>query len=311
MRIVRVEEKVPHQGVLRLHHVTDCHLGAPDVDEEALRERVALIAQDPQARWTMGGDGGDLIRHNDPRYEISSLHPRYRTATDIRYATREHLAEIFEPIKDKCWGWADGNHENKLNKFYGGNFSVEVCCDLGIEDRFLGYRGFVAVTVTVGTRGCRLPVLVDLQHGWQVGRLKGAFLVQAERELGMTDADVVLRGHNHQPAAHVFATLGVTHAGRGSSRVVQRGRTVLNGGCWRKGFRDNLAPVNRNKLSEVEGDLWQETMGYRGEPVGGPVLVLRFDQGKGVDKNGYERRAQVSHTIVEGLVDAQSLGLAA
>src|SRR5262249_45102188 len=150
-------------------------------------ERRRLIEDDPQARWVMGGDAGDLIRHNDPRYEVSSLDKRYRTATDIRYATREHLAELFEPIKDKCWAWADGNHENKLNKFYGGNFGVEVCCDLGLEDKYVGYRGFARILCTVGGRKAVLPLLVDVQHGWQIGRLKGAFLVQAEREIGMTE----------------------------------------------------------------------------------------------------------------------------
>jgi hypothetical protein len=243
-----VQEKIPHKGLLRFHHITDLHVGAPDFDEKGFLERRKLIEKDPLARWTMGGDGGDLIRHNDPRYEVSSLHKRYRTATDIKYAAREHLAELFEPIKDKCWAWADGNHENKLNKFYGGNFGVEVCCDLGLEDKYVGYRGFVAVTVTIGRRLSVMPMLIDIQHGWQTGRLKGGFLVQAERELGITEADLVVRGHNHQPAAHSFITLGVSGGGRG--RVVQRMRTVINGGCWRTGYRSDLKAVNRNKLSE-------------------------------------------------------------
>ncbi|MBI3936435.1 MAG: hypothetical protein HY323_05615 [Betaproteobacteria bacterium] len=307
MRIVRIAERVPHQGVIRLHHLTDLHAGAPDFAEAEFLERRALIEADPWARWTMGGDGGDLIRHSDPRYELTSLHPRYRQATDIRYTTREHLVELFQPIKDKCWGWADGNHERQLDKFYGGKFGVEVCCDLGLESRYLGYRGFAAVSVTVGQRDAHMGLLIDLQHGWQAGRLKGAFLVQAERELGMTDADVVLRGHNHQPAGRVFATLGVTHPGRGPGRVVKRMRTVINGGSWRAGYRDDLAPVDPSRLGEVEGDLWSETKGYRLEPIGGPVLILRFDQGY-TSRRGY-RPCGVEHTLVEGRIDAQNLGL--
>jgi hypothetical protein len=306
MRIVRAEETIPHKGVIRLHHITDLHVGAPDFDEAAFIKRRDLIEIDPDARWTMGGDGGDLIRHNDPRYEVSSLHKRYREATDVGYATREHLVELFSPIVDKCWAWADGNHENKLNKFYGGNFGVEVCCDLGIESKFVGYRGFLALKAIVGTRKAVMPLLLDIQHGWQTGRLKGGFLVQAERELGMTEADVVLRGHNHQPAAHSFITIGVTGGGRG--KIIQRMRTVVNGGCWRTGYRDDLKDIDRNKLSEVEGDLWSETKGFRTERVGGPVISLMFEQGSG-EKGRSFRSAVINHTIIEGEIDERTLGL--
>lgn len=306
MRLVRVTETVPHGGTIRLHHLTDLHAGAPDFDEDAFVERRSLIENDPDARWTMGGDGGDLIRHNDRRYQPTELHSRYRTANDVRYATREHLRDLFYPIRDKCWGWADGNHERALDNHYGGKFGVEVCCDLGIEARYVGYRGFVHVAANVGKRGAGLGILIDLQHGWQTGRSKGGPMVQAERELGMTDADVVLRGHNHAPASHVFATLGVNN---GVTQIVPRHRSVINGGCWRRGYRADLEPIDRNRLSEVEGDLWGESKGFRAEPIGGAVLSLRFDQGRAGDGRG--RSASIEHTIISGVVTGQSLGLAA
>lgn len=312
MRIVRVEETVTQNGVLRLHHLSDLHLGAPDLDEEALKSRVELIRRDKDSRWTMGGDGGDLIRHSDRRYSPTELDMRYRLATDVRQATKEHLVEILEPIADKCWGWADGNHERAMDEHNGGHFGVEVCCELGIESKFVGYNGFVHVVVNMGKSTTRLGQLLDLQHGWQAGRLKGGPMVQAERELGMTEADVVLRGHNHSPMGHTFMTKGVTH-GNGVSRVVLRPRSVLNGGTWRRGFRDGLAPVNPKKISEVEGDLWHETKGFRAEPLGGPVLVMRFDGGESArlrkEKLSMTRPANVTHTILSGHIDESALGL--
>lgn len=309
MRVVTITEKAAHKQVFRLHHLTDLHVGAPDFDEQAFLERRKLIERDPNARWIMGGDAGDLITHHDRRYAITSLDPRYRNATDVRHATREHLVELFDPIKEKCWGWADGNHEHELDKHHGGHFGVEVCCDLGIEDRFVGYRGFVDVTFAV-TSTMRLQLLVDVQHGWQVGRLKGAVHVQAEREIGITEADIVVRGHNHQPAAHPFITLGVAK-GRGGVRVVRRDRTLVNGGTWRRGYRDNLERVDRRKLSEFEGDLWHETKGFRAEPIGGPVLLLAADAGRSEDRErGIQYvHARLAHTIVEHNVTAETLGL--
>lgn len=302
MRLVRLDERVPHGGTIQLHHVTDLHVGAPDFDEGAFLERRSLIEADPYARWVFGGDGGDLIRHTDRRYSITELEQRYRLATDMRQATREHLRELFGPIADKCIGYADGNHERVMDNAYGGKLGVEVCCDLGIESRYVGYRGFVHVGFTVGKRGARLSQLIDLQHGWQAGRTKGAPMVAAERELGVSEADILLRGHSHQPSAHTFATLGINSS---RDRIVKRMRTVVNGGTWRHGYRDDLAPVNRHRLSEVEGDLWHETKGFRAEPLGGPVLVLHFDQGSSA------RSAGVEHTLISGRIDASTLGLEA
>lgn len=95
MRVVEIEESLPgKKKAIRLHHICDTHLGAPDVDEKALKERVALIEGDPNARWTFGGDGGDLIKFSDRRYQPDELHHRYRQATDMRYATMEHLLEV-------------------------------------------------------------------------------------------------------------------------------------------------------------------------------------------------------------------------
>jgi hypothetical protein len=309
MRLVRVKEHLTFGGHIHLHHLTDLHAGDTTFCEEELKERIELINSDKDARWTFGGDSGALIRHNDRRYEPSSLHPRYRQATDLRLATREHIVELFDPIKDKLWGWCDGNHEAALDRFSGGHFGLEVCCDLGMEDKWVDYRGFVHAQCHV-TKTNYLAITVDLQHGWQSGRLKGAAQVQAERELGYTDADVVLRGHNHQASAHTWVTLGVNKMGTIATRM----RTVLNGGSWMRGYLDNPAPVNRNKLSEVEKAGWTERKGYRPEPVGGPVLRLTFDPGRSRTGGGdgrpqTPRPSGVVHTTIEGHIDARVLGL--
>lgn len=309
MRIVRINETIPLNTKIRLHHLTDLHTGAPDFDETAFRERVKLIEDDPWARWTHGGDGGDLIRFNDRRYQPTELHPRYRQATEIRYASLEHQEELLKPIIDKCWGIADGNHEKKMDDHYGGKFGVELSCNLGVPRLWVGYRGFVHVQFKRDKSDRSLGQLIDLQHGWQAGRSSGAFVNQAEKEIGITEADIVLRGHSHKPNAITFATLGLNQR---RDRLVQRHRTCVNGGSWRLGYRDNLAPVDPNRLSEVESDMWQETKGFRSEFVGGPVLILNFDWGSSLNGRGEGkgRSASISHTIVKGEITADTLGLA-
>ncbi len=309
MRIVRIEETIPGGAKIRLHHLTDLHTGAPDFDEDAFKQRVKLIEEDDWARWTHGGDGGDLIRFNDRRYQPTELHPRYRNATDIRYASLEHQQELLAPIIDKCWGIADGNHEKKLNDHYGGNFGVELSVNLGKPRLWVGYRGFVYVQFQKANSQRRLAQLIDLQHGWQAGRSSGSFYNQAEKEIGMTEADIVLRGHSHKPNGAIFATLGLNST---RTRIVKRHRTCVNGGSWRHGYRDNLAAVDPNRLSEVEGDMWQETKGFRAELTGGPVIVLHFEWGGSKPRatSPVERdSAVITHSLVKGDITADTLGL--
>jgi len=301
MRIVEITERLPGEKKrINLHHLTDLHVGAPDFAEREFKQRVELIRADPNGRWTFGGDGGDLIRFSDRRYKPDELHWRYRQATDMRYATMDHLLELLAPIKDRCWGLCDGNHEEKYDTHYGGKFGCELACNLGVPDKWVDYRGFISVTCQL-TKTQRLPLLIDLQHGWQAGRRTGAPVNQAELELGFTEADIVLRGHSHSPFAQPFVTLGVSSGNKASVR--RRTRYVVNGGAWRLGYRDGLKPVDGDRLSEVEGSLWAERKGYRPSPVGGPVLIIRPQLGK------RDEPAMLEMAAVENLVDAETLGL--
>lgn len=303
MRIVRHEITVPTGERLALHHITDIHAGAPDFAEQALRERLDLVAKDPYGYITLGGDHGDLIRHNDRRYSPTELHPRYRQTTDIRLATLEHLEELLSPVSDRILAVADGNHERKMDEHFGGHFGVELACNLGVEGRFCDYRGFVSLVFKASADNTsRVGQIIDMQHGWQAGRTRGAAANQAEKDVGMTDADIVLRGHSHRPQHETFLTMGVS---RNSDRIVMRPRTYINGGSWRLGYRDGIAPINRNRLSEVERSMWHETKGFRIEDIGGPVLLLHPKR----DSRGGRNLLWVEHTVIDGAINERTLGL--
>ena len=304
MRIARHTITVPPKTRVAFHFLSDFHLGAPDLAEEALRERVRLIAEDPYAVCVLGGDHGDLIRHTDRRYSPTELAPRYRQSTDIRLATLEHAQEILSPIASKIAGFADGNHERKMDEHYGGHFGVELACNLGVESKFTDYRGYVSLTIRVGA--VSLCQDIQVQHGWQAGRRKGAAANQAELDFSATDADIICRGHSHKPDGDTLRTETLSH---GKVHVLLRPRTWINGGSWRTGFRE-FGPIDRNRLSEVERSMWAEAKGFRLEGVGSPVLLLWPDKGTGTHRDGTRGRpAGVEHTLVKGLINEQTLGL--
>jgi len=305
MRVVRVEERAKNKQTFRLHHLTDLHVGAPDFAEKEFKARVKLIEEDPDARWTFGGDGGDLIRFNDRRFQPTELHPRYRQATDIRLATLEHLQELLQLITDKCWGCCDGNHERAMDQHYGGVFGPELWTNLGIPEKWVGARGFIKVNFVL-SKTVIINLLIDLQHGWQAGRTRN-FKLSVIKEMGLTEAQIMLRGHSHQPAVHLQPKMSVTPKG---DYIRKRVFGAVDGGCWRYGYRDLDSVRKDTNLSEVESDMWSEAKGFAIENVGGPVLLIRTVRGHGVDKeNPTGNSASLEIGEVSGLVDEETLGL--
>jgi predicted phosphodiesterase len=257
-----------------LYHVTDTHLGAADTDEDAVRATVELINKDPKARWTFGGDLGDLIGPHDRRWHPHQLPDRYREAMfepgGLVEETIQHGIEVFEPIKDKCLAWIGGNHERSARKYMGDReIGLEVCRELGMPRKYLGYGGFIRWDwkFPSGTQS----LVIDMHHGWQGGRRPGAKVNQAELEFSYSDADIILRGHSHDRGAQVFESVRA-----GVTNLIPWQRAYLNGGTYKLGMFDSTG-------KERVDDTWEETRGFRrkwGTLIGPPVLVIRGERNK-------------------------------
>ena len=278
MRIVNTSETFAGGDTFNFYPISDTHLGAAECDEVELRRFVSMIAADPLARWGHGGDIGDLITPKDKRFQAGNVAPRYREKMHrIPDATIEHAVDIFKPIADKCWYIGAGNHESALAAYYDRGIAAEIHAELGLTDRYVGYRGFINVLFNTkgGTHGKSL--LIDFHHGWQAGRLYGAFHVEAERTLGHSNADIILRGHSHKRQAHKFnswVVSGQAFAPRAQTRVVACTGT----------FMHSVKPASSRTdvISEVSDETYAERKGFRPQdPLGPPVIHIKPYQGAG------------------------------
>jgi predicted phosphodiesterase len=255
-----------------LYHITDTHLGAVDTDEDTLRALVKQIDKDPLARWTFGGDLGDLIGPHDRRWHPHQLPERYRDAMfepgGLVEETIQHGLEIFDPIRDKMLGWIGGNHERSARKYMGDReIGLEVCRELGFPSRYLGYGGFIRWEW--GFDGSKSSVVIDMHHGWQGGRKSGAKINQAELDFSMSNADIVLRGHSHDRQAHVFESVRVYN-----KSLIPWPRVYVNGGTFKTG---NINSTGKASDRGVD-DTWEETRGFRrkwGTLIGPPPIVIK------------------------------------
>ena len=166
---------------LRVHGLTDVHVGAVEHDFKKLDEAIKMIAEDDDARWFGNGDLLELI---PPHYKIN------QRGQDIPPEEQYlEFARRVEPIKDKCLFIRGGNHD------YLRSFNIldfDVCKVLANEIGVPYYRMPGYTRITAGGKEYKLVS----GHGKGGGK-------NGDTELNSmaaiySDGDVFFLGHNHQ-----------------------------------------------------------------------------------------------------------------
>jgi hypothetical protein len=280
LRVVVTKHEQPSmRHEWRFHHLTDCHLDNLSHAAEAFDARLKEIADDPYALWSGGGDYADLILPGDKRWRAGGQEGEWRDHQDrIPDLYIERVCEKFAPIKDKCVSLGVGNHETAVGEQFHRAVVGEVAAKLGITDRYVGYQGWAVMQFRIGSR--LQSVKLYQYHGWSGGRLKGRKALQAERDIGSWDADIIALGHDHQPYGDVWYTDGLAYATKSGEYLPRRrARCVVNGGAWLSNdFLDE--PLRADRGWDAPNISWSEKKNYRPEGVGGPVVRMMIDMGR-------------------------------
>jgi hypothetical protein len=250
-----------------------------DFAEKELAERIEHIKNTPNALWLGGGDYHSLILPNDPRFQTGG-----ETVHRLPDVYVENVTDWFLPIRDKCIGFATGNHEATIGKYYHRGVGAEVASKLGVPELYLGVRGWFVLRFMLKKRVVSMKGFQ--YHGWSSGRLKGRKALQAERDLGAWNADAFFLGHDHQPYADIWYTEDI-RANKGGHQLIQRPRAVINGGSWTYGQRPPT-PVGHKiarKMSQVPNESWAEGKNFRPQPPASPFLLVHVDFGNAASKS--------------------------
>lgn len=285
------------QADYKFHYLTDLHVGARDHAAADLATRIKEISEDPFALWGGGGDYADFIIPGDKRYvpDITDDEAKlYAHRLPDLYINR--LVELFEPIKDKCLFLGVGNHETTIGERFHRGVVPELASKLDIPNRYSGYRGWCVVRFRQGERST--SVRFFHYHGWSGGRLKGRKALQAERDLGAWDADVICLGHDHQQYSDIWLTEELVHHSRTNKYVIRhRPRVVINGGSWVGGQLEMAPPMTHEEAPYADTPGWATRKNFRPERVGGPILHLHVDLGHSKDGDHAGRPAGVSYHV--------------
>ena len=166
---------------IRIHGLTDVHVGAVEHDFKKFQEAVDMIEKDDNARWFGNGDLLELI---PPHYKIN------QRGQDIPPEEQYlEFARLVSPIKDKCLFIRGGNHD------YIRSFNIldfDVCKVLAKEIGVPYYRmpGYTRINVDGSSYN-----LVS-GHGKSGG--KNGDLELDKMAAVYSQGDVFFLGHNHQ-----------------------------------------------------------------------------------------------------------------
>jgi len=184
------------------------------------------------------GDFAECINIQDKRFDLKSVDKKYLPRLDdIANACFEDLANLFDPIKEKCLGLLVGNHEETLRLRHSQDVHGALCLRLGLKN--LGYDSLIRWTFRRKTGGGHPPasqLSIFASHGTIAGRRDGAKLNRIEDLHRNFDADIYLVGHGHSQIVGRSVQLSVPDSGE--MKLKERLRLSMMTGTFRKSYEE-------------------------------------------------------------------------
>lgn len=197
---IDIQSRTQEIEIIPLGDIHDC---ARNSATKQLKKTVAYIRDNPNTRWFGGGDIVDCIKPSDVKRndftnfadwlflgKPCTIRERLK---DIVGQSVEHITDILDPIKDKCLGLIEGNHEYTIRQYHNEDVQSKLCKKLGV-DNLTDAVLFRVKFKRQGSQGA--TVFLAAWHGWGGGRSEGAEPNKlAQMRQVWQNADICLRGH--------------------------------------------------------------------------------------------------------------------
>ena len=248
----------------------DIHLGTKNCDEEKLLETIDWIKKTPNTYWLGMGDVAEFINYTDDRFDPKNLHSRFERCLDnLHYEQINYIGKLLSPIKDKCMGLLEGNHEDKLRLKY--HASVIDILAYKLETVNLGYTCLIKWIFKrkTGDHGAGREVVIYATHGYGGGG-RGSKINKVIAIAKDFEADIFLFGHVHEKTG------------------VSREKLCIIG------RKDSLKLVSQKKIFAITGTFYKtyevgsksygEKVGYPPTPTG--VIKITIEPFRNQKING-------------------------
>ena len=191
--------------VFRIWGIGDVHLGGAQFARKELLKTIEKIQQGENDYWVGLGDLGDYVNWQDTkRFEPSGFEKnrKVRDLGNLHEIYVKELAEVFGPIKGKCLGLVDGNHEFEYARRHSVVITTLLASKLGtrVLDYSCAFRLIFSRDKDMKHHSSSLRFY--LFHGSGGGAMKGGKALRLSRYfLSYPWADVVFSAHQHDRVA--------------------------------------------------------------------------------------------------------------
>ena len=182
--------------------IGDTHIGNMGFDEQKLRKLVKWISEKENTFWIGMGDYCECINIDDKRFDPQQVPKEFRDKLDNMIPSQvAKFVEILEPIKDRCLGLHEGNHDRKIRIKYHFDPVYEIWRAFDIPNLPMLKDAAITRLQFKVDDNSKKPAAYSFDvfsvHGNTGGRLGGAKLNRLEQLIGFFEADIYLMAHSH------------------------------------------------------------------------------------------------------------------
>lgn len=226
----------------------DIHYGTKHCDIDRFKASIASIKDDPNAYWIGMGDYCECITISDPRFAAEEIDPElYPMLGTLAVSQRDRMIEMLMPIKDRCIGLIEGNHERVIKTKHYVDITRDMARELGVK-----YLDTNALIRLVCRRDLHTSTfIIYAEHGHGSGSSASSHVTGLEKMMANFRADIYLRGHVHAKMAHRKPALGLSSKGR--LAMTEHTRLGVLTGSYYRGYQAGTSSyVSRAGYPPVE-----------------------------------------------------------
>lgn len=223
--------------------IGDLHAGIKNFAENDCYEVIEWIRKTPNAYWIGMGDYAEFINYSDKRFDPYNISDWCLDSLDKLAQTQaDHICNMFSPIKNKCIGLLEGNHEETIRLKYHLSI-VDIMCD---HLKTVNLTDCTWIRLKFHRSNRSKNVIIFAAHGSSAAIKLGGKINKITDLGNFFEADIYLMGHVHDKASAYRPRLYITD--KGEPRIYDRNKVFSLTGTFFKTYQEYTRSYGAKKL---------------------------------------------------------------
>ncbi len=225
--------------------IGDLHAGIKNFAENDLKQVIEWIRKTPNAYWIGMGDYAEFINYSDKRFDPYNISDWCLDSLDKLAQTQaNYICKLFMPIKDRCIGLIEGNHEETIRLKY--HTSIVDAMAHSLKTVNLTDCTWIRLKFARDSNASTRNVIVFAAHGSSAAIKLGGKINKITDIGNFFEADIYLMGHVHDRSSAYRPRLYITT--KGTPRIYDRNKLFILTGTFFKTYQEHTRSYGAKKL---------------------------------------------------------------